>query len=441
MNASEFSGKYTYGTWRKQAGFLPPHIVDAEGCRFTDSDGKTYLDFSAQLMCSNLGHKNQAVIDAICEQAKSIPFVAPGFTTDARVKLTKKLLEIVPKGIEKFFYATSGTEANEAAIKTARLFTGKYKIISRYKSYHGSTAASIACTGDFRRWAAERTHGTVPGVIFGPDCDCYRCPLGKEYPDCGIQCADYFDYMIQREGNVAAVIVEPIVGTNGVLVPPDEYLPKLREVTKKHGVLLIMDEVMSGFGRTGKWFACQHWDVTPDILCTAKGVTGAYVPLGIMATTREVADFFEENAFAHGHTYEAHPLTLGPAVAAIEEFERLGLNERATELGPKLGAKLEKLKEKHASVGDVRGKGLFWAIDLVRDRETREPMNTADDKIGGKAMVVEQVMRDALGRGTYVMAWLSHLIVAPPLTITEEELDEGIAAIDAALAIADAAIA
>lgn len=439
MDASEFTGRYTYGTWRKQAGFRPLHIVSAEGCRFTDAKGKSYLDFSSQLICSNLGHGNQAVIDAICKQARSLPYVAPGFTSDARVEATRKLLEIVPKGIEKFFYATSGTEANEAAVKAARLYTGKHKIISRYKSYHGATAAGISLTGDPRRWDAEPT-GTLKGVIFGPDCDCYHCPLGKEPETCGTACADYIDYMISREGNVAAVIVEPIVGTNGVLVPTDDYLPKLREITRRHGVLLIADEVMTGFGRTGKWFAVDHWNVVPDILTTAKGVTGAYVPLGIMATTREIADYFEEHSFSHGHTYEAHPLTLGPAVAAIDEYRRLNLLERSASLGELLGAKLRDLATRHPCVGDVRGKGLFWALDLVRNRDTREPFSTPADKAAGNPSVVDAISRDALGRGVWVLGWISHMIVAPPLIVTEEELDEGVAALDEALKIADAEV-
>ncbi len=224
----EITSKHTYGTWRYQKGWKPLHIVDAEGCYFTDASGKKYLDFSAQLMCSNLGHKNKAVIKAIADQAEKLSFIAPGFTTDVRAELSKLLLEVLPKGLEKFYFSTSGTEANEAAIKIARMYTGKHKIISRYNSYHGSTAASIAATGDPRRWAVEPS-GKIDGVIFAPECNCYRCPLGHNYPDCNIACADYIEHMIKNEGNVAAVMIEPVVGTNGVLVPPKEYLPKLRE--------------------------------------------------------------------------------------------------------------------------------------------------------------------------------------------------------------------
>jgi taurine--2-oxoglutarate transaminase len=387
-------------------------------------------------MCSNLGHGNKAVIEAICEQARKLPYVAPAFTTEVRARLTSSLMEVVPKGLEKFFYATSGTEANEAAFKIARQFTGKYKIISRYSSYHGSTAGSIAATGDPRRYPIEPT-GKMPGIIFGPDAYCYQCPFGLQHPDCGIACADYIEYMIKHESNVAAVIVEPVVGTNGVIVPPNEYLPRLREITKEYGVLLICDEVMSGWGRTGEWFAADHWKVTPDILTTAKGITGAYIPLSLTATTREVADYFEDHYFAHGHTYEAHPLTLAAGVAAVAEYKRMNLIERARQMGQYLGEQLKGLQKKHSSIGDVRGLGMFWGVELVRDRKTKQPFNTREDKLSGKPLTVDRVVGDCMKKGVYVQGWISTLIIAPPLIITKEEIDRGIAALDGSLQIAD----
>jgi taurine--2-oxoglutarate transaminase len=245
--------------------------------------------------------------------------------------------------------------------------------------------------------------------------------------------------MIDCDENVAAVIIEPIVGTNGVLVPPKEYLPKLAEICRRRGVLLIADEVMSGWGRTGAWFAVDHYGVVPDILCTAKGVTSAMAPLGVVATSRAIADYFDDHFFAHGHTYEAHPLTLAPALAAIEEYKRLGLIERARSLGEHLGGRLRALAEKHVSVGDVRGIGLFWAVDLAADRPSRRPFNTMQDKAAGKPLVVDQVVAEMLARGVTVMGWVNHLVLAPPLVITEEQLDEAVAALDAALAVADRA--
>ena len=413
--------------------------MDAEGCFFTDSSSKKYLDFSSQLICSNLGHKNSAVIDAICEQARTLPYIGPAFSADVRAKLSEELLQVLPKGLEKFFFSTSGTEANEAAIKIARLYTGKYKIISRYRSYHGSTAGSIAATGDFRRWNIEPS-GKIDGVIFGPDAYCYRCPLGKNYPECGIACADYIEYMATHENNVAAILIEPIVGTNGVLVPPDEYLPRLREIADKKGILLIVDEVMSGWGRAGEWFAVDHWNVKPDILTTAKGITGAYVPLGLTATTREIADYFEGHFFAHGHTYEAHPLTLAPAIAAIHEYKRLDLIAESKRKGEYLGKRLTELKSKHRSIGDVRGLGLFWAVELVKDRETKEPFFVAEDKLSRKPSVLDKVSAAAMAEGVYVLNWLSHFVVAPPLIVTKEEIDSGVEVLDKALKIADDAI-
>jgi taurine--2-oxoglutarate transaminase len=432
----EITSKHTYGTWRYQKGWKPLHIVDAEGCYFTDASGKKYLDFSAQLMCSNLGHKNKAVIKAIADQAEKLSFIAPGFTTDVRAELSKLLLEFLPKGLEKFYFSTSGTEANEAAIKIARMYTGKHKIISRYNSYHGSTAASIAATGDPRRWAVEPS-GKIDGVIFAPECNCYRCPLGHNYPDCNIACADYIEHMIKNEGNVAAVMIEPVVGTNGVLVPPKEYLPKLRKICDDNKVLLIADEVMSGWGRTGQWFAVDNWGIKPDILTTAKGITSAYVPLGLTATSMKIADFFDDHYFAHGHTYEAHPLTLAPAIAAIKEFKRLDLIKQAAEKGIYLKEKLEELRTRHPSIGDVRGIGLFWAVEIVKNEESKLPFNTKEDKIKGSQLMVDKVTSEMMKHGVYMQGWISHFVIAPPLIISEDQIDLAIEVLDSALTIVD----
>jgi taurine---2-oxoglutarate transaminase len=428
--------QFTFGTWRSQKNWSPLHIVDAEGCHFIDNSGKRYLDFSSQLMCVNLGHKNQAVIDAIVQQAKTLSYIAPGYTTTARAELSRLLLEVLPKGLVKFFFNTSGTEANEAAIKIARMVTGKTKIVARYRSYHGSTMASIAATGDPRRWPLEPV-GKGLGVIFAPEVNCYRCPLRHTYPECGIACADYLEHMIENESDVAAVLVEPVVGTNGVLVPPPEYFPRLRRICDKHGVLMIADEVMSGWGRTGEWFAVNHWDIEPDILVTAKGITSAYVPLGLCATTARVAAYFDDHYFAHGHTYEAHPMTVAPAVATIHEMQRLNLVERSRTMGQYLGERLTEMARKHPSVGDVRGLGLFWAVDLVKNRETREPMNSMGEKLGGKPLVVDQVAAEMMRGGVAVQAWISHFIIAPPLIVEQSEIDAGVEALDSALTLAD----
>ena len=429
--------RHNYGTWRKQKTWKPTHLVSAEGCYFTDGEGRRVLDFSSQLMCVNLGHGNPAVIQAIQDQAATLPYAAPSYATTARAELSQLLLEVLPAGITKFFFTTSGTEANEAAFKIARMYTGKTKIIARYRSYHGSTSSSIAATGDPRRWPME-PGGKAQGVIFGPEVNCYRCPIRHTYPGCGIACADYLEHMIRNENDVAAVLVEPVVGTNGVLVPPPEYFPKLRRICDDHGVLLIGDEVMSGWGRTGRWFALDHWGVTPDILTTAKGITSAYVPLGLCATTGKIAEFFEENFFAHGHTYEAHPMTLAPAIATIREMQRLGLVERSEEMGGYLGEKLYALRERHPSIGEVRGMGLFWAVELVTDQQTKEPFNTWQQKLDGKPLVVDQIAAKMLAAGVAIQAWMSHFVLAPPLIVSHAEIDIAVAALDDALVLADA---
>jgi taurine---2-oxoglutarate transaminase len=432
----ELTTKYTYGTWRRQKGWNPLHLVDAEGCYFTDSDGKKYLDFSAQLMCVTLGHQNKAVIEAIAEQARKLAYVGPAWATDVRAELTTLLLEVLPKGLDKYFFTTSGTEANEAAFKIARMVTGKTKIISRYRSYHGSTMGSIAATGDPRRWAMEPA-GKIPGVIFAPEVNCYKCPLLHTYPSCGIACVEYIEHMIANESDVAAVIVEPIVGTNGVLIPPKEYMPRLRQICDKYEVLLIADEVMTGWCRTGKWFAVDHWNVVPDILTTAKGITNAAIPLGLCATTQKIASYFDERFFSHGHTYEAHPLTLAPAVASIKEMKRMNLAARAVEMGAYLGQKLNGLKQKHPSIGEVRGLGMFWAVELVRNHKTKAPFNTPKDKVTGVPLLVDRVAARMMANGVYIQSWMSHFVIAPPLIATENELDQGVSALDEALSIAD----
>ena len=417
----------------------PLHVADAAGVYFYDLNSKRYLDFSSQLMCSNLGHKNRALIESMKEQADKLPYLNPAFTCNVKEDATEALLKVMPKGIEVFFYSTSGTEANEAAVKIARSYlaeSSKYKIISRYHSYHGSTAGSIALTGDVRRWYAEPL-GKMQGTLFAPDAYCYRCPFKLEHPDCGITCAEYLDHMISMEGNVAAMILEPVVGTNGVIVPPEEYLPRVREITEEHEVILIADEVMSGWFRTGKWFAVNNWGVVPDILTTAKGATGAFMPLGITATSRKIQEFFEDRYFPHGHTYAAHPMTLSPVKPAVNEYERLEKSGHIHAVSQYLGKRLRELPEDHPSIGDVRGLGMFWGIEIVKNRESREPFNTRADKYALKPLMVDRVASECMKRGVYVSGWVSHLVVAPPLIVTQEQIDEGVDALAEALALAD----
>ena len=425
-----------YVTWRRQEGWNPLVVARAEGAKFWDAAGQEYLDFSSQLIATNLGHANPKVVEAIAEQARTLSYAVPGFATEPRARLSAALLEVLPKGLNRFFFSTSGTEANEAALKIARAATGRTKVVARYRSYHGSTAASISVTGEFRRRPIERLQ-RVPGTVFAPDCYCYRCPFGLTYPDCHVACADYVDYQLEREGDVAAMIVEPVVGTNGVIVPVPEYLPRIREITKKRDVLLIADEVMSAWGRVGEWFAVDHWNVAPDILTTAKGITGAHIPLGLTATTAAVHDRFRDAYFPHGHTYEAHPLTLAPAVAAIGEYRRLHLLEKSRREGEYLLTRLREIQERHRSVGEVRGLGLFAAVELVKNRTARTPFNTDEDKLAGRPLVAEAVAAAMMKERVYCVSWVSHLVIAPPLIVTREELDWGLEVLDRALRVAD----
>lgn len=430
---------HTYGTWNWQKNWQAPLLIDdAEGVYMYDAKGKRYLDFSSQLMCSNLGHKNKAIIEAIQKQAAKLPYVAPGFTTEVALEAVEALRSIIPKGLDKLFFSTSGTEANDGALAMTRLSKAPaYKVISRYHSYHGATPAGLAFTGDPRRWPVERVRYTVDGVCFAPDCYCYRCPFGQTYPDCNVQCARYLDYMIEEEGNVAAVIVEPVVGTNGRLVPPPEYFPLLRQICNKHDVLLIADEVMTGWYRIGTPFAMQTWDVLPDIMTTAKGCTSAYTPLGITATTNAVADFFEDEFFCHGHTYAYHALSLSAVKPAVEEYRKLMDSGLPAKVAAYLKQRLFELAEKHPCVGDVRGLGHFWGLEFVKNRETKEPFDVKADKLRNKPTMTAKVSGEAMKNGLYVVAWYDTLTIAPPLIITEEEVDEALNILDKALEIAD----
>lgn len=431
----ELEKKYVYGTWRYENTWNPIVMDKGEGCYMTSVSGKKYLDFSSQLMCSNLGHHNQVVIDAITQQANKLCFAAPGFATIPAALLGEKLAEIAPGDLDKAFLTNGGSEANEAAIKIARLYTGKSKLISRYRSYHGASSGAIALTGDPRTQHAVG----MPDVVRAPDCYCYRCPFGSEYPECGVACVEYIDEIIRMEGpqKVAGVVVEPIVGSNGILVPPDEYFPRLREICDEHEVLLIDDEVMAGFGRTGKMFCIEHWDVIPDIMSVAKGITGAFFPVGATITTRKIADHFDQpgNLFSHGQTYAMHPLGCAAALAAIDEYAKHNLIENAVKMGKILEKRLNELKEDHKSIGDVRGKGLFWGVELVKDRETKEPFAERKDKFD--PTMLKKISAAAMDQGVYIVNIINHFIIAPPLICTEKELDEGLQVFDQTLKLAD----
>jgi 4-aminobutyrate aminotransferase and related aminotransferases len=423
--------KHIFGTWRRQRDWNPLNVIKAEGVYFYDSNGKRYLDFSSQLVNINLGYGNQRVINEIKSQLDKLQYLSPSFLTEIRIKASKALLEVMPEGLVKFFYSTSGTEANEAAIKIARLYKRpKYKILARYRSYHGSTLGSISLTGDFRRWFVEPN--TMGGVVRFPEPYCFRCPLKLKYPDCNLACVNYVDYVIKNEANVAALIVEPITGTNGVIVPPKEYLPTLEKIARENDVLFIADEVMTGWGRTGEMFAVNLWGVKPDILTTAKGASASYIPLGITAVSERISSYFEEEVFAHGHTFEAHPVSLASIPAVLEEYKRLNILSHVKIMGEYLGKRLNELKDNHKCIGEVRGVGLFWAIELIRDNNLT-PFGTYEDKYLGRMTELDRIAKRLMDMGVYIYYGPSWLIISPPLVINREEIDEGIDKIDEVL--------
>ncbi len=428
--------EYTLGTWTRQRDFDPTQIVDSEGPRIVTADGDSILDFSSQYVCTSLGYDAERVCDAVSEQIRTVPYVNPGWSTEPRARLSEKLAEITPGSLKKTFYSTSGTEANEAAFKIARAYTGKHKILSRYRSYHGATAASLSASGDPRRVAqGPEIQPEVPGMVKAPDPYAYGSSLDPE------QSLEYIDEMLELEGGtVAGVLVEPLVGSNGVLTPPDDYLPKLQEIAHDHGALLICDEVMTGFGRTGEWFASTLYDAEPDIITMAKGLTGSYQPLAATTVTEEIAEFLEDELLNQGHTFAGHPTACAAGVAAIETYEEEGLVENAREMGAYLRSELEALADRHPSVGERRGVGLHQGLELTRSEETRVPFETRSDKLSGEKTVLKEVGASALEHGVYFYTSVNTIVVTPPLTITEADVDEAVAALDEALTISDAAM-
>src|SRR5512138_523001 len=418
---SEMNRQYTFFSWSVQGQVHPIPVEKAEGVYFWDTDGKRYLDFASQLVNTNVGHQHPKVVRAIQEQAAKLAFVAPGLATEPRGLLGKKLAEITPGDLCKTFFTLGGAEANENAIKLARLYTGRYKILSRYRSYHGATYGAIALTGDYRRLAVEPA---MPGVVHFLDPYCYRCPFGWTRETCHRECIQHVEEIIQLEGpdQIAAIVLEGVTGTNGLIVPPDDYWPRIREICDKYGILLISDEVMSGWGRTGKWFAVDNWGVVPDIITTAKGITSGYIPLGAVIVREKIARYFDDKYLFAGLTYNGHALACAAALATIDAYEEENIFGNAAEVGKHLGHRLEDMKAKHPSVGDARYIGMFSALELVKSRQTKEPMDLTPLK------------NFLINNGLYVFNFKNILFVVPPLVITEEQLDEGLNLLDEGLA-------
>jgi taurine---2-oxoglutarate transaminase len=431
----EDAKQYVLYSWSVQNAINPIPVAGAEGRYFWDYDGKRYLDFASQLVNVNIGHQHPKIVAAIKEQADKLCTIGPPMASESRSQLGRLLAEVTPGDLSMSFFTNSGAEANENAIKLARLYTGRHKIVVRYRSYHGATHGAISLTGDPRRWPTEPG---MSGVVRMLDPYTYRCPAGHPDPCPVCSGAPHLEEILEYEGadTVAAVFLETVTGTNGIIPPPDGYLQSIREVCDRHGILLVLDEVMAGFGRTGRWFACENWDVVPDILTVAKGINSGYVPLGGMIIREPLAEWVRDKYFPGGLTYAGHPLACASGVASIEAFREESIVENAAEVGGYIGEQLHELQDRHPSIGEVRGLGCFWGVELVKNRQTREmlvPFNAA----GPAAAPVAQLAKAALERGLYLMTHWNVVMVVPPLTVTRDEVDEGIAILDEALAIAD----
>jgi len=429
--------KHVFHSWSAQAALAPLVVNRAEGNCFWDESGKRYLDFSSQLVNANIGHQHPKVVAAIVEQAQKLTTIAPFHANEARSEAARLITSHAPGDLDKVFFTNGGAEATENAVRMARLTTGRHKILTTYRSYHGATGGSIVLTGEPRRWASEPG---IPGVVhfFGPYP--YRSPFYAESVEQeGERALAHLADVITMEGpgTVAAVLLETVVGTNGILVPPDGYLAGVRELCDRHGILLILDEVMSGFGRCGEWFAADRWGVVPDLICFAKGVNSGYIPLGGVIMGPRVAETFATRPYPGGLTYSGHPLACAAAVGSIRAFEEEGIVEHARTLGTDvIGPELEKLAAGHPSVGDVRGLGVFWALELVRDRDTREPL-VPFNAAGPDAAPMGAVIAACKERGLWPFTHFNRVHVVPPCTITADELREGLAILDEALTVAD----
>jgi len=425
------SKKHTISEWAVQ-GAVDPFVIDrAEGIYLYSPEGKRYIDFNSQLMSVNIGHSDRRVVKALQEQAEKLCYVAPGFmTTEPRARLGAKLAEITPGDIDVFFFTNGGAEAVENAFKIARAYTGRYKLLSRYRSYHGATAAAMAATGEPRSWAQP----PLPGMIHFAD---WYHGVDREDDSAEVALRN-LEELVMLEGpqTIAAIILESVTGTNGVLIPPDGYMQGVRALCDKHGIVMIVDEVMAGFGRTGEWFAINHWKVVPDLMTMAKGITSSYVPLGAVGMRRKIGDFFNDKMFPGGLTYSSHALACATALATIAVYEEDNLIERTKRMGTLMAELMADLAKRHPSVGAVRSIGLFGVIELVRNRKTRQPMAP----FNGAAPEMAALGKFFRQEGLFTIVRWNYFFTNPPLIITEEQLREAFGIVDRGLEITDKAV-
>jgi taurine--2-oxoglutarate transaminase len=428
---------HVFHSWSAQGLLSPLPVAGGDGSWFWDYEDRRYLDFSSQLVNLNIGHQHPRIIAAIQEAAGRLCTIAPPFANADRGEAARLIAELAPGDLDVVFFTNGGAEATENALRMARLHTGRHKVLTTYRSYHGATAGAITMTGDPRRWPSEPA---ISGVVkfWGP----YTYRSAFHATDDAQECERALQHladvlMVEGAHTVAAVLLETVVGTNGILVPPPGYLQGVRDLCDTHGIVMIVDEVMAGFGRCGEWFAVDHWNVTPDLICFAKGVNSGYVPLGGVVISRAIAETFNERPYPGGLTYSGHPLACAAAVASINAFKDEGIIEHARALGTDvIGPALRELAERHPSVGEVRGLGVFWALELVRNRETREPL-VPYNAAGEAAAPMNEVVAACKAKGVWPFAHFNRIHVVPPCNISAEDARAGITAIDEALEVAD----
>jgi taurine--2-oxoglutarate transaminase len=431
----QLSLEHTLFSWNIQGSFKPKVITHSAGCYFWDADGNRYLDMTAQLMCVTVGHQHPKVVEAIKKQASEMCYIGPLLTHAPRAELGRLLAEITPGNLTKTFFTLGGAEAIENALKLARAYTGRYKFVTRYRSYHGQTHGAGSVTGESRRWSVEPA---LPGIVYAPPPYCYRCDLGLSPEHCDLECARYIAKLIEYEDpdKVAGVIVEGVVGANGVLLPErEEYLPLVRQICDNYGVLLIVDEIMSGLGRTGAWFAVDHWGVVPDILTMAKGLTGAHLPLGAVTVSDKIGDYFDNNRLMLGATYSAHPMSCAAAIATLNVLKDEHLIENSNTLGKVLKHELKAMQERHPSIGDVRSIGLFAFVELVKDRKTKQPFGPFSTRVIAPKGEIDDLQRELYRLGVYQITNPLGMPISPPLTITQEQLMDGLHALEEAISL------
>ena len=428
---------YTLFSWSSQGALNPIHADRGEGVYIYDDTGKKYIDFSSQLMNVNIGHGRKEVTDAVVQQMDKLSYVAPSFSTDVRGELGKKLAELSPKGLTKTFFTLGGAEAIDNAIKLARLFSGRHKIMTQYRAYHGATIGAISAGGDPRKLQVDSQQ--APNIVHVQNPYAYRCPwYSSSVEECGERSIANIEKILQYEGpeNFAAIIMEGESGSSGCIKYPPFYLKEIRRLCDEYGILMVVDEVMSGFGRTGKWFGVDHHDVSPDIMCIAKGLTAGYLPLGGMMVTDEIAKKYDDTYLPLGLTYSAHPVSCASALAVLDIYEKEDLINKAAQNGDYMNYAVDSLKERHASIGDWRNTGLLGCIELVKNRKTKEPMAPFNAN-ASEMKVMKQVAAKIRELGMFTFVKWNFIFIAPPLNITHAEIDEGIDIISQAISIAD----